>query len=330
MRVKCPAAGVYLTEGMEITMQTIIIDEEFKGLLPVLDKETFDLLEENILENGCRDPLVLWGDILIDGHNRYAICMEHDIPFDTVSRDFECREDVLIWIITAQVSRRNLTAMQLSYFRGVHYRTLKKKQGSNNQYAQKSENSQNGDFQKSAVRVIGERYNVSPRTVTRDNNISTGIDAIGKFSSDAKRKVLSGEAKVNKKYLEKIGSFTDEEAAEIAAAIENGTFENPKPEKPAGASPETPGAPPYGSAPSGTPWPQWPPDGFAGPGPGYGPDPGPGWDGVSLDAIISRISYDCEFYSRLPENMNGGDVIELRAALRSYIDVLESVYRKAV
>ena len=52
-------------------MQKIIIDEEFKGLLPELDKETYESLEANILQNGCRDSLVLWGDILIDGHNRF-------------------------------------------------------------------------------------------------------------------------------------------------------------------------------------------------------------------------------------------------------------------
>ena len=47
-------------------MQEIIIDEEFRFLLPALDEETFRLLEENILEHGCLVPLVLWNGILID------------------------------------------------------------------------------------------------------------------------------------------------------------------------------------------------------------------------------------------------------------------------
>ena len=36
---------------------SITIDEEFKGLLPALSKETYAMLEENLLENGCRDAL---------------------------------------------------------------------------------------------------------------------------------------------------------------------------------------------------------------------------------------------------------------------------------
>jgi hypothetical protein len=33
------------------------------------------------LLGGCRDALVLWGDVLVDGHNRYGICTKHGIAF---------------------------------------------------------------------------------------------------------------------------------------------------------------------------------------------------------------------------------------------------------
>ena len=86
-------------------MQEIIIDEEFKWLMPAPDAETFKQLEENILRNGCRDSLILWGDTLIDGHNRYEICMRHGVPFNTVCKEFDTREDALVWIISNRVAR---------------------------------------------------------------------------------------------------------------------------------------------------------------------------------------------------------------------------------
>ena len=52
-------------------MEKIIIDEEFRDLLPALDEEIYKALEENLLQNGCRDAVVLWDGILIDGHNLY-------------------------------------------------------------------------------------------------------------------------------------------------------------------------------------------------------------------------------------------------------------------
>lgn len=86
----------------------ITIDPEFKSLIPPLTAEEYDGLRDSILKDGCRDALVLWGDILIDGHNRYEICTKHDIPFSTIKMDFDNRDDVITWIITNQFSRRNL------------------------------------------------------------------------------------------------------------------------------------------------------------------------------------------------------------------------------
>ena len=62
------------------------------------------------MKEGCRDALVLWGDILIDGHNRYELCSKHNIPYKTVQREFKSRDDVIEWIILNQFGRRNLPA----------------------------------------------------------------------------------------------------------------------------------------------------------------------------------------------------------------------------
>jgi len=86
-------------------MQKIITDMEFQRLSPILDKETYALLEKNMLEFGCRDALVTWNGILIDGYDQYRICKEHDIPFHMVSMDFASRDEVIIWIIKNQVGR---------------------------------------------------------------------------------------------------------------------------------------------------------------------------------------------------------------------------------
>lgn len=50
----------------------IIIDPEFKAVIESLTEQEYKLLESNICEWGCRDPLVVWAghNILLDGHNR--------------------------------------------------------------------------------------------------------------------------------------------------------------------------------------------------------------------------------------------------------------------
>lgn len=58
-----------------------IYDEEFKHLIRPLRQREYTQLEQNILSDGCRDPIVVWNDVIVDGHNRYEICMRYDIPF---------------------------------------------------------------------------------------------------------------------------------------------------------------------------------------------------------------------------------------------------------
>lgn len=90
----------------------IVVNEEFKSIIPPLSKDEFKQLEANIIKDGCRDPLVLWNNTLIDGHNRFDICTRNGIEFGTVSKDFDCSEDVVVWMIDNQEGRRNLNNFQ--------------------------------------------------------------------------------------------------------------------------------------------------------------------------------------------------------------------------
>ena len=52
----------------------IVVNEELKAYIDPLTEEAHDALERSLLAAGCRDALVLWGDVLVDGHNRFSIC----------------------------------------------------------------------------------------------------------------------------------------------------------------------------------------------------------------------------------------------------------------
>lgn len=100
-------------------MQTLQISEGLQKLIPPLSSEELITLEESLKKEGCRDPLVVWNDTIIDGHHRYAICRKHNISFNTVeNKDLETELDVKLWMINNQFSRRNLpteTRLALAY-----------------------------------------------------------------------------------------------------------------------------------------------------------------------------------------------------------------------
>ena len=90
-------------------MRTPRVDPEFRALIPPLTQDEYNQLEQNILTHGCRDPIVLWRNKVIDGHNRFKICLRHGIKYETVKLRFPSREEVRLWILDNQLGRRNLT-----------------------------------------------------------------------------------------------------------------------------------------------------------------------------------------------------------------------------
>lgn len=95
-------------------MQFIKIDKEFQNLLRPLTAEEFKSLEDSIKQDGCLRPVELWNGYIVDGHNRYSICMKNDIPFEQVdvTGKFETKSDVMKWIVQNQRARQ--TGRQLS------------------------------------------------------------------------------------------------------------------------------------------------------------------------------------------------------------------------
>jgi len=86
------------------------IDPEFKGLIPPLSDEAYRQLEQNILSHRtCRDAIILWDGLIVDGHNRFYICVKHGLQFEIKEMSFPSREDAKLWIVENQLGRRNLT-----------------------------------------------------------------------------------------------------------------------------------------------------------------------------------------------------------------------------
>ena len=90
------------------------IDKEFEKLIPPLQDTEFSGLTKSILKYGCQEPIEIWNNTIIDGHNRYKICKANNIPFEVREMDFSDRSEALVYIIEKQFGRRNLLPFQRS------------------------------------------------------------------------------------------------------------------------------------------------------------------------------------------------------------------------
>ncbi|QGZ42726.1 hypothetical protein IP92_05741 [Pseudoduganella flava] len=91
----------------------IQINDSLRAYIDPLTEAEYETLERSLLAEGCRDALVLWGDVLVDGHNRYSICQKHGIPFKVVQNErFQSMEDVMLWMIDNHLGRRSVSDFQ--------------------------------------------------------------------------------------------------------------------------------------------------------------------------------------------------------------------------
>lgn len=178
------------------TTLQIIIDPEFQHALPELGSEEKALLESHIARDGCRESLITWNGILIDGHNRYEICTRRGIPYVTHEMDFNSREDALIWIFQNQIGRRNLT----DYSRGEAALKLKDaiaKRARDRQLAGTNLPENLPEGSKGDTRdEIGSLAGISGKTVDKVEYLKNHAP------EDLKKELRSGEVSINKAFTE--------------------------------------------------------------------------------------------------------------------------------
>ena len=189
---------------------TLEIDTELQDLIPPLADSEYKQLERNIISDGCREPLAVWQDVIIDGHNRFNICSDNDIDFDVVHMDFDSKTAVKVWMINNQEGRRSLTdgwRFDLAHAKKEFLLEVGKA-------AKISAGSDYGEgHKKSEVLSTIDKTSEKPEThntrneIAKDLGWSTGkvamADKVWKESTpEVKAQVKSGEVSINQAYKE--------------------------------------------------------------------------------------------------------------------------------
>jgi hypothetical protein len=191
---------------------TVKINEELQNYLPKLSEEEYNTLTDSILRDGVRDPIITWKETtdIIDGYNRYAICIEHNLGFNIKSLSFPTIEDVKEWMLQNQLGRRNLTVEKQKYFRAELFSVRKKKHGGDRKSeAVKSKCQvdtliinemaiQDGiEIETSdTAEQIAQEYGVSRKTIYRDEDFKEAVDKLEEYNPGIKAKILNGEVKL--------------------------------------------------------------------------------------------------------------------------------------
>ena len=194
--------------------EDIVVLPELKAYIDPLTPDEHDALERSILAEGCRDALVLWGDVLVDGHNRYGICQQHGLPFQTVQNTrFQSMEDVHRWMIDQPLGRRSVSEFQ----RGVL--ALKKREIIAERRAQ------------AAAAVVAAKAEAAqspggqaPWEGDTDPVVAKALATVAKVPEDAldTREALARAARLTAAQVKAIEAIHQNAAPEVVAAVKSG------------------------------------------------------------------------------------------------------------
>lgn len=194
----------------------IVIDPELESLIPPLSEEEQANLEDSLLNEGCREPLVVWQQdeqyVLIDGHNRHRICSRNNIPFKIKLRKFGSKLEAKNWMLSNQMSRRNLSPMQMSYLRGLRYENEKLKQG---------RNWDNLSQLKRTSELVADEYGVAEKTVRRDAKFARGLNRLTDEDQPLRWALLNGQIPARKHSISSLAEEEDDFIRRLRAKLQD-------------------------------------------------------------------------------------------------------------
>ena len=76
----------------------LFIFKEIRNLTTQISVAKYQKIEASIIKYGCRRPIIIWGDVIIDGHKRYEICKKYGIPFRVEKKNFHSFADAKHWV----------------------------------------------------------------------------------------------------------------------------------------------------------------------------------------------------------------------------------------
>lgn len=229
------------------------IDDELHEGLPKLSKEEFAQLKANIVKDGkITDPVIVWGDVVVDGRHRVQISRETGIEFAVDHKNFTDNDEAKDWIINRALGQRNVSIERRKILLGQLYINRKRAAAAASATTGDAESNgkkpgktstkpagQNDQRRTDATAdAIATEYGVSEKTVRRAVEFVTATKDMPEAVREA---VISQEVKATQAQVKQLAALPAADQKKVVAAVTKGEAKNlaealPKRGKAQGAS----------------------------------------------------------------------------------------------
>ena len=98
-------------------------DEDFLLLKQPLSDRDYIKLKHSLFTEGCKEHILVWHGIIIDGNKRYEICKENNIRFKIRHSMFRSKAEAFVYICKEELQRNDLINEMYKYLIGRLYQS---------------------------------------------------------------------------------------------------------------------------------------------------------------------------------------------------------------
>lgn len=165
------------------------------NLFPLMQGDEYESLKADIKQNGLREPICMYDNMILDGRNRFNACM--DLNIQPVFKQFT-GTDPVAFVISLNIHRRHLNESQRAVIAG---KLANMRQG------ERTDIEPSANLRKVSQEEAARMLNVSPRTVAT-------VKAIERDAPELIEKIERGEMTANQ-------AHTEVRRAEVIDKLEN-------------------------------------------------------------------------------------------------------------
>ena len=205
-RIKARREAAMVSEERMVAVSKLRADQ-WADVLPATDEEEFQQLKEDIEEKGLLSPLIVTNNKdIVDGHRRYRAAVL--LGFDQVSvknMNFPDGDAVKEFMLSNQLTRRNLPPEERRRLIGTWYNLRKKKRGGDRKSENQSTDSvlcSDGD----TADQIAKEQKVSKQTVKSAAKEVSFLDEHPEFKADKTQADILELEKLDKKFRKDFGN----------------------------------------------------------------------------------------------------------------------------
>lgn len=192
-----------------------ITDGPFRMLSIPNSPEQQKELEDSLLQTGCREPIYVWKEIILDGYKRYAFCHDEGIDFIAAEMSFSSESEAICWVCKRKIPDFEKKSAAYYYLVGRYYNAAK---------IWRREARLSSDIKKSPFEspdpgrisiLVGKELGLNHCTIENYGTYARSLDRIYERSRNLFEAILGGSIQIPMRETKRVAYLPEEEFQKV-------------------------------------------------------------------------------------------------------------------